>query len=207
MKKILIVLLALLCVAGLAFAADSPAPASDQPAKIAISFNPLGLLIFSFPVSGEYALTKDISVVADVFYSPNIVWITDISVLDVTAGARYYFGDKIGGSVPDWVKGPALRGLFAGARIGYVNETWDYSSYLSGYKGSYSSFGFGAEAGLKYFFKKATGFYAEGNLGFMYYLPATWTWTYNGVTESVATYSAGWDSTGLTYGVKIGYAF
>ena len=139
MKKVLIVLLAVLCFASLAFAADAKAPSSDQPAKLAVSFNPLGLLVFSFPFSVEYAITPEISAVADVFYSPNIVWISNISVFDINAGARYYFGDKLGSSVPDWLKGPALRGLFAGVRLAYAGETWNYSSL--GYTGTVSQFG------------------------------------------------------------------
>ena len=42
----------------------------------------------------------------------------------------------------------------------------------------------------------------------MYYLPATWSWTYNGQTVTGFTdYSAGYNPTGLSYGGKIGYAF
>lgn len=208
MKKVLIVLFSILCLASFAFAANAKVDSSDQPAKLAVSFDPLGLLIFSFPFSVEYAITPDISAVADVFYSPNIVWITDISVLDINAGARYYFGDKLHASVPDWLKGPALRGLFGGFRLAYANETWNYGSSGYNYTGALSQFGIGVEAGLKYYLKGKRGWFAEGALGFMYYLPATWTWTLNGTTytwpvEPSSTYNP----TGLTYGGKIGFAF
>jgi hypothetical protein len=208
MKRIMIIFLSLVMIASFASAADKAAPASDQPAKIAVSFNPLGLLVFSFPVSGEYALTKDISVVADVLYSPNIAWVTDISLLAVSAGGRYYFGSLLGEKIPEWLKGPALKGLFGGARLIYDGLTWNYSFGSDTYKGNMSAFGVGAEAGCKYFFKNVKGWYAEGILGFNVAFPATWTWTHNGEKYSWASEPASvYSASGVTYGAKIGYSF
>jgi hypothetical protein len=215
MKKLLILFVLITVLAGGVYAADTSA--AEQPVRFAFNFDPIGLIFFSFPFSFEYAITDSISVGAQVLYSPNFFWFTNISVLDVNAGARYYLGSLLGSVIPDslsFLKGPAPRGVFGGVRVAYEGDTWNYSSSGDSFIGTYTSFGLGAEVGAKYFLSGLTGLsglsglYAEGTFGYMFFFPSKWSWTFNGqsytwLSEPNPPYTSG----GLTYAVSFGYAF
>ncbi len=187
----------------LVLALGSAASFAEGAPRFSARFNAFGLLVCAFPVSGEYALNDNLSLTADIFYSPNIVWVSNISIFDLEAGARYYFGSLLPDSLPPLVRGAPGAGPFAGARLGFVTETWKPQT---DYKGTYTSMGLGAEVGYRYFFKADRGLYAEGFIGGAYYFPSTWKWT-TPSGSGVWTDSPGWNPSRFTYGATIGYSF
>jgi len=154
-------------------------------------------------VGGEAALpVRDLSVVADLQYSPNFFWVTNISLFDISARVRYYYGDKLTFSMPDFLsflKKSPLAGAFVGVGGGYnsLSESW------GGYTWTASSFSLILETGSKYFLDRH--FYLEGLVGLNLETATSWTVSGGGTSQSFSgsNYSPSPFYTDLSFG----YAF
>jgi len=154
-------------------------------------------------VGGEAALpVKNMSVAADIQYSPNFFWVTNITLFDLSARVRYYIGDFLTFPMPDFLnflkKGP-ISGAFVGVGGSFntLSESWGGVTWTA------TSFGVIIETGSKYFFDKH--FYAEGVIGLDIQTPTTWTvssGSYNG-SFSGSAYSP----SAFYSNVSFGYAF
>lgn len=174
-RKLLLIVLILCLVVGMAYA---------QP-KNAASLNPVGIIFNLYMGSYERVITDYLSANVVVAYTPNLMWITDISALTVNPGARYYMGplldDLLGDSLQDlekWLFPPAPLGPFVGAYLGF-----------SSVFGDTFNFGGGAQLGYKYTFSDSDfAFFAEPYIGFEFLTNAP-------------------DTNGFTYGANFGMTF
>lgn len=199
MKKLGLVLIVLAALG------TSPLLAADKGvgSPYTVHFDALALLFGELSVGGEFQLpVKNVSVAADVVYSPNLLWFTNISLLDLNVRGRYYLGDMIPFEVPEFLsfvkKGP-LAGAFAGAGVSYHSWTQTWSSV----KWSYLSLGLVGEVGSKYFLDNH--FYLEGVLGLDLHLPSKWT--VSDGSSSLNFSGSDREPSYLYSGVYAGYAF
>jgi hypothetical protein len=205
MRKVLLVLLvamlAVLPSIAQSAGADKESGSTAMP-KIGFDFNALGILIDDFSGSAEMAFTPNISGKVYIEYSPNLVWISDISVLGLQLEGRYYFSDLIHGT-PSFLKGKAIKGLFGGVGLGFYSLNWNYSGI--GYTGSYFAPDFFLEVGTKYMLGQH--WYLDGALGYDIVFSGTWTWKdSSGNTIESFTATPTELPGGLRYTLTIGYA-
>lgn len=198
MKKLFLALTAALVLGA------TPAMASDAGvgSPYTVHADLLALLFDEISVGGEFALPiKNVTVAADLQYSPNFLWVSNVSFTDLAVKGRYYVGDIIPFAVPDFLsflKKSPLAGAFVGAGGSLHSWTMTWSSV----KWNYFSVGLLGEVGSKYFFDNH--FYLEGVVGLDLHLPAKWT-----VSDGSSTVYSGTDyQPGYFYsGLYGGYAF
>jgi len=154
-------------------------------------------------VGGEAALPlKNFTVVGDLQYSPNFFWVSDVSLFNVSARVRYYYGDQLSFTLPDFLsflKRSPLAGAFAGVGAGYnsLSENW------GGYTWTASSVSFIIETGSKYFFDRH--FYAEGLIGLNFQTAPSWTVSGGGNSQTYSGYN--YSPSALYSDLSFGYAF
>ena len=182
MKKLVIVLV-LTVLIGFSLSAQAQGP------KMAISINPIAIIINTYAGSFEYAFTNNLSAKLDLSFSPNVAWFTGIGMFGVNAEVRYYFF------------GGAVGGFFAGAGGGFGMVFGSYDLLGS----TYSFTGFVpdvlAEVGYKWVLGKNGGFYLEPYVGYEFAF-GTITETIDGVSSSAAAPFGG-----FLYGLNLGWAF
>lgn len=184
----------------------TPAVAADNQSSV--NLNVLGVLVNLYSGSFETVLpiVDKVSVKVDAAYSPNFLWVSNMGLLQMNVQGRYYLGSLLPKGLPDFLYGDPLKGLYAGAGVGFYSVWYWYESGSDKWEGSYISPDFLLEVGDKYFFDKH--FYAEGYTGFDIVAPANWTWKYNGKTvSSWSGYSNSYAVGGLRLGINLGYAF
>ncbi len=137
-RKLLLMILILCLVATMAYA---------QP-KNAASLNPIGIIFNMYMGSYERVITDYLAANVVFAYTPNLMWVTDISAINVNLGARYYMGPLLGDLLGDSLEGfedilftPAPIGPFVGAYLG-----------MSSIFGDTFNIGGGADLGYKYTF-------------------------------------------------------
>ncbi len=136
MKRKLLLIVLILCLAvGMAYAGQ----------QNAASLNPIGIIVNLYMGSYERVITDYLSANIVAAYSPNLAWISDISLLSVYPGARYYMGPLLSDLVGDSLEGledilfpPAPLGPYVGAYLG-----------MSSVFGDTFNFGGGLELGFK----------------------------------------------------------
>gem|GEM_PF-5804427 len=199
MKKLFLVLTASLAFGALPVFADGDGSGN----RFDVHADLFPLLLEEFSVGGEAVLPiKDVSIVADVQYSPNYFWVSNIQLFDFSARVRYYWGDLLTTAFPpefSFLKRGALAGLFSGIGGGYnsLSESW------GGYTWTASSLSVYLETGTKFFFDHH--FYTEAVIGLD--IQTATSWSVSGGGQSVSyggyNYSPGW-----LYGdLSFGYAF
>ena len=198
MKKLALVLLVALCTAAPGF----------SEGKSAVNFNVLGVLLNVWSGSFETVVpgVPNVAVKGDLAYSPNFFWISNLSLLSLNVEGRYYLGSMLPKGLPEFLYGEALRGVYAGAGVGFYSVGYSTTSGTDKYEGSYLSPDLLVEVGDKYFLDK--NFYIEGFAGYDVVVPATWTWKLNGSTiSSWSGYTNAYSVGGPRLGANLGYAF
>ena len=184
-----------------------------QSGKLAVGGDPIMLLAFDLRAHAEYAITDNISIKADLEYSPNYFWVSNIQVLGLLVHGRYYLGDMFADSLPEgareYFQGPALKGLFVGAGAGFFSLRYDYSSIGVDWIGTYFAptilFEVGTKIALDRF--KLANWYVEPAFGANIFLGGEWTWEdsdgneYDSVSFSDPSYG------GFYYSFCVGYLF
>ena len=198
MKKAILVLTAAMALASNAWA---------QAGKFAVNADPLMLLFCDIRGGVEYAVTDNISVKADIDYSPNWFWVTDMSILDLSVRGRYYLGNLVSDKLPEqfreYVAGPALRGLYAGAGGGFASLRYDWGSVVGTYFAPEIMFELGTKYELTKFGLK--NFFAEPAMGAKIPLGDSWTWKDADGKETTGTTTPSYG--GFYYSFGIGYFF
>lgn len=205
MKKLFLVLTASLVLgAAPVMAAD---PGNDK--TFGVNFNVFGLFIDVFSGSLEMKMPiPQVTAKADITWSPNYFWVSDMSGLDLRATGRFYYGSllpmTLDGPFAFLKKGP-LQGLYAGGGISL--HTWAWKYY--GAELSYFSPGVVIETGAKYFGQDwnwwPKDFYVEGGLVVDIAMPAKWKYKDGGSEWSGvdSPYAVG----GISFQTNVGYAF
>jgi hypothetical protein len=156
-----------------------------------------------FSGGAEFALPiKNFSIDADIQYSPDFLWVTSITLLDVTAKVRYYFGDFLNFSMPDFLSF-LKKGAMAGPFVGIGGSYNSLSESFSGVTWSASTVGFIGELGTKYFFN--AHWFAEGTVGVDIQSPTTWKVSGGGSSTSFS--GTAYSPSAVYSNVSFGYAF
>ena len=136
MKRKLVLIVLILCLVGASAFAGK---------ENAASLNPIGIVVNTYMGSYERVIFDYLSANVTFAYSPNIAWSSDISLLAVYPGARYYMGpllrDLLGDSLEgreDLLLPPAPLGPYVGVYLG-----------MSSVFGESFDVGGGAELGFK----------------------------------------------------------
>lgn len=164
MKRFLIFLFFLMgCTVTLLFAANK-----GENAILAVEAGPLNPTLDQWGASFEMLVPfPNVTAKAKVQYSPNLLWSTGVSALDLEAKGRFLFGPFIPFALGEdyaFLKGGGLTGPFVGA--GLAGHLW------TNRQGSSITAGVLGEVGTKVFFDRH--WYAEATLKFEADLPSDW---------------------------------
>ena len=190
MKKLFLVMISALALGATPVMASDPG--NDK--ALGVELNPFGLLFGIVQGSVEMKMPiPQVTAKADVWWSPNIGWVSSVSGLDLVATGRFYYGSllpmNLDGPFTFLKKGP-LQGLYAGG--GLSIHSWGYTSGTYSY--SWFSPGIVLETGVKYFGQDwnwwPKNFYTEVGLQADIALANTWK-----------------DSSGNTYSGSLGYTY
>lgn len=220
MKKITIVLLlVLLLVPTLSVFGEG------ESNKNAVSMDPIQILFNYWSFSYERALTDKISIKANVAYSPNFLWISDVSYFDLVVEGRYYWGSHLsdfakdlplGQEVTGKIFADALSGLYAGVFAGVVTASIDdWTEDTTTFDASFKGAGAGLTIGCKY---ALTGenfvFFGEPFGGVRFYTPVGgengWTYTDTTSNDSITRpgdFDDGFTRIGPFGGINFGLSF
>ena len=184
MKRLVLVLV--LCVlVGFTVSAQTA-----QGPKMAVGWNPVAIIWDEFDVSFEYAFTTNMTAKGMLSYSPNLAWLSGMTLFGFQAEFRYYFF------------GGAVGGFYAGAGGGFnvIGGSFD----LLGVTVTYSGFlpDIFAEIGYKWVVGKTGGFYLEPFFGYELAF-GTVSVTVSGGTFTGVSPAVG----GILYGLNLGWAF
>ena len=129
-RKLVLIILVLCLVAGMAYAGT----------QNAASLNPVGIIFNTYMGSYERVIFDYLSANVAFAYSPNFAWISEVSLLAVYPGARYYMGPLLSDLLGDSLEGleellfpPAPLGPYVGAYLGMSSvfgETFDVGGGL-----------------------------------------------------------------------------
>lgn len=209
MKKLFLIASAALVLAVSPVAAASTGDIGNDK-LIGVDFNPFSLLLFAIDGSVEMKMPiPQVTARAQILYSPNYFWVSNMSGLDLQATGRFYFGPllpfNLDGPFAFLKKGP-LQGLYAGGGVSI--HSWGWTYYGSSL--SYFSPGVVIEVGAKYFGQDWSwwpkNFYVEAGTQVDLTMPAKWKYSSGGTgdwTGVDAPYSRG----GFSFVSNVGYAF
>ncbi len=177
MKKVLLVLAALIMVAGLS--TRSFAEGKPRSTK-AVTVNLLATLINVYSGSFELAVLRPLSIKMDLTFSPNVLWASGLTWVGLGASARFYPFFR------------AVNGLWIGGGLNFESIGDDVNRFTIWYAN--------VSAGFKWVLgKSGEGFYLEPWVGYKAFFTDINTLTSGGIPANVTT--------PLMYGLGIGWAF
>jgi len=194
----------------------------------AVSLDPIAVLFNLYSGSYERALGESLSAKLSVAYSPNFLWLSDLSYFDATVEGRFYFGaalrDLLGDADPgERIRGrlmtPGIVGPYAAAFVGCLGasaDDWTAADAGGSYTFDADAFGLGAGAGVGLKYALSDGglvFFAEPFVGARFYalVGGDNGWRYvdssGDAIPKPEGFEDGFSRSGLYFGVNVGLAF